>query len=31
VWIAGAHRNFLNALPAWPGMTLAELRRSRHG
>lgn len=31
VWIAGAHRNFLNALPAWPGMTLAELQRSRHG
>ncbi len=31
VWIAGAHRNFLNALPAWPGMTLVELRRSRHG
>ncbi|MDP1536645.1 MAG: hypothetical protein Q8L95_05630 [Burkholderiales bacterium] len=31
LWITGAHRNFLNALPVWPGMTLAELQRSRHG
>lgn len=29
VWVAGAHREFLGALPDWSGMTLKELQQAR--